>query len=148
MAIRSNRRQVKTLELVEAIPYGGAEGGMLKELIFYKPRGKTMRRIRQSDDPGDQAMLIVHDLTEVPIAVLDLLDFEDALVASAIAGDLMEKRYAAASKRAKALGVSLPDIEPEVGNLADAATDATELETIQSPEDLEGQAPGSSGDSN
>lgn len=138
--MRSNRRIVKRFPLVESIPYGAAEGGQLEELIFYKPRGKTLRRISQTKESGDQAMVIVHDLTEIPIEVLDCIDLEDAILASAIAGDLVEKKFDAAARRGREIGVQLPTAEEaglSKGNLADATTSPEELEEIADPENLE-----------
>lgn len=136
--MKTNRRIVKTLVLEESVPYGGAEDGQLKELVFFKPRGKTMRRMQSAKDPGDQSMLCVYDLTEVPIAVLDLLDLSDSLLASAIGGELVEAKYQRALERGKELGIKIPELPTdEPGNISDSTTPASELEAMtKTPEEI------------
>lgn len=116
---------MKRLELSEPVPYAGAEGGQLTELVFHAPRGKTLRRIKSTDDAGAQAMVLIFDLTGVPIAILDLLSLDDAILASAIAGELLEKKFAAAAKRGAELGIqvqSASDEGIEPGEIPDSST--------------------------
>lgn len=117
---RNRRTEVTRFDLVSPIPYAGED---LVELVFYKPRGKTLRIMRDgARSEGQIALELVEELTEIPIAVLDLLDFEDAQLAAMVAADLVEKKSEAATIRAAELGVEIDEALPE--EAAESAVEA------------------------
>ncbi|MEE8218968.1 MAG: hypothetical protein V3S03_08385 [Vicinamibacteria bacterium] len=63
--------------------------------------------LRDEEDTGAQALGLVGDLCGIPDEIVDTLSLADAFLAVSIAGDLIEKQYAAARLRAKELGIDI-----------------------------------------
>lgn len=96
----ANRRIIKTYTLLEPLEDHG-----LTEIRWQKPIGATMRRLGITEVPGDQSVLLTNEMTDLPIAVLDQLDYEDAVLVSQITMDIIRKKSEAAKNRAKELGL-------------------------------------------
>jgi hypothetical protein len=113
---------------LEPIAYGGAEGGQLRELVFYNPRGTTFEVIEKAGD-GPVSFVLLHDLTEIPVPVLKTLCFEDSVLAARMAAGVLQKKYGSTTERAAELGIRLPKLPTLEEALADL--EAEEPEAVE-----------------
>ena len=115
MATKMNRRHpIETLALLEPVPYGGAEGGELAELVFYKPRGDVWEHLEEMGMTGanrTSSLHLVAALTGVPVEIIRTFCLEDTYLASLLSQQIVTRKIEAATARAKELGIELPQAE-------------------------------------